>query len=218
MWVPILPAAIMQIGIVILFLTMMKNGKKYRSAVSCLEDSKIFESHPGSKRSAYQHTDQHHDLLPVRLLLVLKSLLGVIGGPGCVFHGTLHVRINPVHHLPLVLNQDGDVHEHLVQLLDRLLQLDEHLVSLLDVVDGSPQLVFVSLDLDVPCQACTSTTLQHLFELLIRGSLARDLQLTSNLLLALLSVINLDPIVLGHHLDEPPRRRHLLRPSSICSS
>ena len=104
-------------------LTMMKNGKKYRLAVSCLEDSKIFESHPGSKRSAYQHTDQHHDLLPkrgvvcqwqkqhkrkrflksssemsrklpARLLLVLQSLLGVIGGPGCVFHGTLHVRIN----------------------------------------------------------------------------------------------------------------------------
>ena len=47
-------------------LTMMKNGKKYRLAVSCLEDSKIFESHPGSKRSAYQHTDQHHDLLPKR--------------------------------------------------------------------------------------------------------------------------------------------------------
>ena len=104
-------------------LTMMKNGKKYRLAVSCLEDSKIFESHPGSKRSAYQHTDQHHDLLPkrgvvcqwqkqhkrsrflksrsemsrklpARLLLVLQSLLGVIGGPGCVFHGALHVRIN----------------------------------------------------------------------------------------------------------------------------
>ena len=35
----------------------------------------------------------------------------------------------PVHHLSLVLDQDGDVHEHLVQLLDRLLQLDEHLVS-----------------------------------------------------------------------------------------
>ena len=32
--------------------------------------------------------------LPARLLLVLKSLLGVIGGPGCVFHGALHVRIN----------------------------------------------------------------------------------------------------------------------------
>ena len=32
--------------------------------------------------------------LPARLLLVLQSLLGVIGGPGCVFHGALHVRIN----------------------------------------------------------------------------------------------------------------------------
>ena len=35
---------------------------------------------------------------------------------------------SPVDHLPLVLNEDRYVHEHLVQLLDRLLQLDEHLV------------------------------------------------------------------------------------------
>ena len=60
----------------------------------------------------------------------------------------------PVDHLSLVLHEDGDVHKHLVQLLDRLLQLDEHLMPdrfeiieiheeegelvapLLDVVDG----------------------------------------------------------------------------------
>ena len=32
----------------------------------------------------------------------------------------------PVHHLSLVLDQDGDVHEHLVQLLDGGLQLHKH--------------------------------------------------------------------------------------------
>ena len=40
----------------------------------------------------------------------------------------LLLQLPPVDHLPLVLHQHGDVHEHLVQLLDRLLQLDEHLV------------------------------------------------------------------------------------------
>ena len=39
--------------------------------------------------------------------------------------------------------------------------------------------------------------LQHLLQLLIRGSLARDLQLTSNLLLALLSVINLKTVLVN---------------------
>ena len=34
----------------------------------------------------------------------------------------------PVNHLALVLDEDGNVHEHFVQLLDRLLQLDEHLM------------------------------------------------------------------------------------------
>ena len=34
----------------------------------------------------------------------------------------------PVDHLSLVLDEHGDVHEHLVELLDRLLELDEHLV------------------------------------------------------------------------------------------
>ena len=32
----------------------------------CLEDAKIFESHPGAEGGADQHTDQHHDLLPIR--------------------------------------------------------------------------------------------------------------------------------------------------------
>ena len=36
--------------------------------------------------------------------------------------------MTPVHHLPLVLHQHCDVHEHLVQLLDRRLQFHKHLV------------------------------------------------------------------------------------------
>ena len=34
----------------------------------------------------------------------------------------------PVDHFTLVLDEHGNVHEHLVKLLDALLQLDEHLV------------------------------------------------------------------------------------------
>ena len=35
---------------------------------------------------------------------------------------------SPVHHLPLVLHQHRNVHEHLVKLLDRRFQLHKHLV------------------------------------------------------------------------------------------
>ena len=35
----------------------------------------------------------------------------------------------PVDNLPLLFDEHGHVHEHLVELLDRRLQLHEHLVS-----------------------------------------------------------------------------------------
>ena len=35
----------------------------------------------------------------------------------------------PVDNLPLLFNQHGHVHEHLVEFLDRRLQLHEHLMS-----------------------------------------------------------------------------------------
>ena len=72
----------------------------------------------------------------------------------------LRFKLYPVDHLALVLDQDGDVHEHLMQLLDALLQLDEHLMSLLDVVQSLPQLVHVALDLDVARQPRPAPALQ----------------------------------------------------------
>ena len=85
--------------------------------MASLEDAEIFESHPSAERCAYQHTDQHHDLLPPRLGLVLQGLLGVVGSPGGVLtnqmrvynaltnqrsvlpggvlHRTLHMGVNP---------------------------------------------------------------------------------------------------------------------------
>ena len=47
---------------------------------------------------------------------------------GFFFVDTAILTFAPVHHLPLVLNQHRDVHEHLVELLDRRLQLNKHLV------------------------------------------------------------------------------------------
>ena len=44
------------------------------------------------------------------------------------FVSTAMITFAPVHHLPLVLNQHCNVHEHLVELLDRGLQLNKHLV------------------------------------------------------------------------------------------
>ena len=45
------------------------NNDKMENNIGCdgsLEDAKIFESHPGAEWGADQHTDQHHDLLPIR--------------------------------------------------------------------------------------------------------------------------------------------------------
>ena len=65
----------------------------------------------------------------------------------------------PVDHLPLVLDEHGDVHEHLVQLLDRLLELDEHLVP----VEGVVMLVPIN-----PCN-CTITPGSHLLSAIYVG-------------------------------------------------
>ena len=47
---------------------------------------------------------------------------------GSFVNGNQHEDCVPVDHLALVLDEHGDVHEHLVELLDALLQLDEHLM------------------------------------------------------------------------------------------
>ena len=92
---------------------------------------------------------------PARLLLVFKSFFGVGGGPSCVLNRVVHVGVDseisdqllvriqqlkemtseenlwqsiPIDDLPLLLNKHRHVHEHLVELLDRRLQLHEHLV------------------------------------------------------------------------------------------
>ncbi len=49
----------------------------------------------------------------------------------------------------LVFNEHGDVEEHVVQLRDRLLEVDEHLVAVLDVVDRLAELVLIALDLEI---------------------------------------------------------------------
>ena len=45
----------------------------------------------------------------------------------------------PVDHFSLVLNEDGDIHEHLVQLLDGSLELDEHLVPAEYIIQSGDQ-------------------------------------------------------------------------------
>ena len=135
---------------------------RYFTPSSChpSDHSDVLEAHVGAQAASDDHAEQHHDLLPPGLLLVLQRLLGVVGGPGGVLHRALHVSVDPVDHLALVLDQDGDVHEHLVQLLDGGLQLDEHLVPVLDVLQRLPQLGRVALDLDVARQPRPAAALQ----------------------------------------------------------
>ena len=124
-----------------------------------LDESKILETHVGSKTASNDDTQQHHDLLPPRLLLILQSLLGVVGSSGGVLHCTLNMSINPVDHLSLILNENRDIHEHLVQLLDRGLQLDEHLVSLFNIIESLSELSSVSFYLNVTSQSGSSSSL-----------------------------------------------------------
>ena len=51
--------------------------------------------HVGAEGPCDDETEQHHDLLPPRLGLVLQGLLCVIGGPGGVLHRALHVSVDP---------------------------------------------------------------------------------------------------------------------------
>ena len=62
---------------------------------SWLDEADVFQPHVSSQTSSDDDTQQHHDLLPPGLLLVLKGLLCVVGGPGGVLHRALHVRIDP---------------------------------------------------------------------------------------------------------------------------
>merc|ERR1719150_3429245 len=153
------------------------------------------------------------------LCVIIGGGLGVVSRPCGVLHSTLHVSINPVDHLALILNQHRDIHEHLVKLLDGGLQLDEHLMPLLDIIESLSQLSRVSLDLDMTCQASSSTSLQHLLQLLVCGSFASNFQLPLDLVLGLFSVLHLDSVVLRHDLHEPLRSRHvlgLLHPQLVC--
>ena len=45
--------------------------------MASLEDAEIFESHPGAERCAYQHTDQHHDLLPKVVGVVVSGIINI---------------------------------------------------------------------------------------------------------------------------------------------
>ena len=82
-----------------------------------LEELEPLAGHVGAERARDYQTDQHHDLLPPRLGLVLQGLLGVVGSPGGVLtnqmrvynaltnqrsvlpggvlHRTLHMGVNP---------------------------------------------------------------------------------------------------------------------------
>ena len=42
-----------------------------------LEDAEIFESHPGAEGGADQHTDQHHDLLPKVVGVVVSGIINI---------------------------------------------------------------------------------------------------------------------------------------------
>ena len=60
-----------------------------------LVESKIAAGDVSTKAAGNNHTNEYHDLLPPRLGLVLKRLLGVVGGPGCVLNGALYVSVDP---------------------------------------------------------------------------------------------------------------------------
>ena len=60
-----------------------------------LVESKIAAGDVSTKAAGNNHTNEYHDLLPPRLGLVLKRLLGVVGGPGCVLHRALYVSVDP---------------------------------------------------------------------------------------------------------------------------
>ena len=142
-----------------------------------LNEFEIFGGHVGSKSADGQKAEHHHDLLPPGLGLILQRLLGVVGRPRRVLDGALHVRVYSVDHLALVLNQLGNVDEHVVQLRDGFLQVEEHLVSVLDVVDGLTQLILVAFDPDVTQQLSALAGLQHVFQLFNSTLLCIDSQL-----------------------------------------
>ena len=58
----------------------------------------------------------------------LSTWASILREFGFFFVNTGMITFAPVHHLPLVLHQHCDVHEHLVQLLDGGLQLHKHFV------------------------------------------------------------------------------------------
>lgn len=125
-----------------------------------LVQPQIVAGQVSSDGAGHDQTNQDHDFFPPRLGLIFQGFLGVVGSPGSVLNRALHVSVDPVDHFALVLYQHGDVHEHLVELLDALLQLDEHLVSLLDVVQGLSELVHVSLNLDMSGQPSSPASLR----------------------------------------------------------
>ena len=66
-----------------------------------LEQIQVLSTHVGAQAAGDDHAEQHHDLLPPGLGLVLQSLLGVIGGPRGVLYSALHVVVYSVDHLTL---------------------------------------------------------------------------------------------------------------------
>ena len=130
-------------------------------------------------------------MLPAGLLLVLEGFLGVIGGAGRVFYRTLNVRINPGQSkLKFKLSKTNTCSPSRLGFprerrcpwtfraapwstapawwTSHACQTDGLVIKksapLLDVVDGRSQLIFVSLNLDMPGQSRSSPSLE-----IIRG-------------------------------------------------
>ena len=61
-----------------------------------LHQADVLQPNVGPQAAPDDHAEQHHDLFPPCLGLVLKSFLGVICSSGSVLYSTLHMSINPV--------------------------------------------------------------------------------------------------------------------------
>lgn len=101
----------------------------------------------------------------------------------------------------LIFHQHGDVHKHVMELLDAALQPYDVLVPTLNLAEG----LLGNLGVNDPrSEDGWVATLQHLFQLLICCLLASNFKLPLDAPFAAFTEVHLSLIVLCHHLHKLP--------------